>query len=308
MDGPGVTAIEWAEHAGDRAAGRASARRARLRRGGRRAGAADRRARRPLRAGRGGAARDARPRDRDRHAAGELRRRRRVGRAGRADAARADAAPGMAAAGRRRHAPRARVAPARDPGHRGEPRPRRIHRAADRHRDGGGLGAQRGDSAARRRDPRGPRDGRGGHRAGCSRRSTRTGARWPRACTTRTRTVLLVCAAGPIWPPPEAASREAAAALDGRGRRVRRGPVLVVGDGLARHRDALLAGLGGRGVAAAATCIPAAAAVGMLGRAPAARGRAGRSARAAPLYGRRPALRTWQETPARAGERHRPWC
>jgi len=118
---------------------------------------------------------------------------------------------------------------------------------------------------------------------------------------------LLVRAAGPILAAPEVASREAAAALDGAAAGPG-DPVLVVGDGLERHRDALLAGLGGRGVVGGGHLHPRAAAVGMLGRARLLAGAQDDPHVLAPLYGRRPAVRTWQETPGGSGNPNRPWC
>jgi len=80
------------------------------------------------------------------------------------------------------------------------------------------------------------------------------------------------------------------AAPDAAGRAA---PVLVAGDGLRRHREALLEGLGGRGTPAGEEVRPRAGAVGVLGRARLLAGARDDPDALAPLYGRRPAVRTW---------------
>ena len=102
------------------------------------------------------------------------------------------------------------------------------------------------------------------------------------------------CAAGPIVASPEAVAREAAAVLDAAPDAAgRAAPVLVAGDGLRRHREALLEGLGGRGTPAGEEVRPRAGAVGVLGRARLLAGARDDPDALAPLYGRRPAVRTW---------------
>ncbi|HYM69549.1 MAG TPA: tRNA (adenosine(37)-N6)-threonylcarbamoyltransferase complex dimerization subunit type 1 TsaB [bacterium] len=123
------------------------------------------------------------------------------------------------------------------------------------------------------------------------------------------------CLVAPIVAPPDVVAAEVAAALDGApgwvedphgcGDAYRRpgveGPVLVVGDALARHERALLAGLAGRGVAGGPHIHPRAAAVALLGRLRLLAGVRDDPDTLLPIYGRRPALREWQETPAQPG-------
>lgn len=104
----------------------------------------------------------------------------------------------------------------------------------------------------------------------------------------------LACLVPPLVAPPEAAAAEVAAAL---GREPAAGPVLLCGDGLARHGAALLDALAGRGRAGGPHLHPRAAAVGLLARPRLLRGERDDPGALLPVYGRRPAVRPWQETP-----------
>lgn len=117
---------------------------------------------------------------------------------------------------------------------------------------------------------------------------------------------MLARAAGPILAPPEAAARAAAAlAVEESGPAA---GVLIAGDGLVRYRDALLAGLDGRGVVGGSHLHPRAAAVGLIGRARLLAGSEDDPHGLAPLYGRRPTVRAWQETSRGSGKGTGSWC
>jgi tRNA threonylcarbamoyladenosine biosynthesis protein TsaB len=101
-------------------------------------------------------------------------------------------------------------------------------------------------------------------------------------------------AMGPIVAPPAFAAREAAAVLDPASVHLGSAAgVLVVGDGLVKHREALLAGLGGRAASAREDLHPRAGAVGVLGRARLVAGAREDPETLVPVYGRRPAISTW---------------
>ncbi|HLJ62057.1 MAG TPA: tRNA (adenosine(37)-N6)-threonylcarbamoyltransferase complex dimerization subunit type 1 TsaB [bacterium] len=118
------------------------------------------------------------------------------------------------------------------------------------------------------------------------------------------------CLVAPIVAPPDVVTAEVAAVLDGapvgtadpppvseaHRRRGVGDPVLIVGDALVRHEQALLDGLAGRGVPGGPHMHPRAAAVGLLGRLRLLEGVRDDPETLLPVYGRRPALREWQET------------
>ncbi len=93
-------------------------------------------------------------------------------------------------------------------------------------------------------------------------------------------------------------------AIAGRDAAVDRGeaePVLVFGDGVARHGPALLGALGPRVRAGGPHLHPRAATVGLLARPRFLRGECDDPGSLLPIYGRRPAFRPWQETPEPSG-------
>lgn len=81
-------------------------------------------------------------------------------------------------------------------------------------------------------------------------------------------------------------------------------PLVVAGDGLARHAGSLRAALGGVGVrhlVERADAYPSAAAAGRLARPRLLRGARDEAAELLPVYGRRPVARPWQESPVPPG-------
>jgi tRNA threonylcarbamoyl adenosine modification protein YeaZ len=119
------------------------------------------------------------------------------------------------------------------------------------------------------------------------------------------------CLLAPLVAAPDAVTAELSAVLGGAREPAGRGgagtpcgaetSVLVVGDALARHERALLAGLAGRCVAGGPHVHPSGAAVGLLGRLRLLAGARDDPDTLLPVYGRRPALREWQETRAQPG-------
>ncbi len=103
---------------------------------------------------------------------------------------------------------------------------------------------------------------------------------------------------------PEGAERQTSPGEDkppGEGRPEGTEPVLLVGDGLARHGEALRQVLGSRARVGGPHLHPRAAAVGLLARPRLLRGDCDDPRLLLPLYGRRPEVRPWQETPERTG-------
>ncbi|HLW60825.1 MAG TPA: tRNA (adenosine(37)-N6)-threonylcarbamoyltransferase complex dimerization subunit type 1 TsaB [bacterium] len=101
-----------------------------------------------------------------------------------------------------------------------------------------------------------------------------------------------VCLLPPLVASPEAFAAEVAAHT---------GPLLLVGDALARYGARLRAALGDRARAAAADVHPRAAAVGVLALPRLSRGERVDPDTLAPVYGRRPVVWPRQETPGRGG-------
>jgi tRNA threonylcarbamoyladenosine biosynthesis protein TsaB len=111
-----------------------------------------------------------------------------------------------------------------------------------------------------------------------------------------------VCLVPAVVAAPAAAVAEMRPAFDGAAAGDR--PLVVAGDGLVRHREALLEALAGAGIATAverADAYPRAEAAGRAARARLLRGERDDPAGLLPVYGRRPAIRTWQETSMRPG-------
>ena len=110
-----------------------------------------------------------------------------------------------------------------------------------------------------------------------------------------------VCLVPPVVAAPDAVVAEMRPALESeRGLR----PLVVAGDGLARHVGSLraaLAGAGMRHLVERPDAYPCAAASGRLARPRFLRGARDEAADLLPVYGRRPAVRPWQESPAPPG-------
>ncbi len=100
------------------------------------------------------------------------------------------------------------------------------------------------------------------------------------------------CLVPPLVGPPEALAAEAI---------LHPGPILAVGDGLARHGDAILSVLGPRAQAGGPHLHPRASAVGMMALPRLASGERTELDALRPLYGRRPVVWPGEETPGRGG-------
>ncbi|HET7265840.1 MAG TPA: tRNA (adenosine(37)-N6)-threonylcarbamoyltransferase complex dimerization subunit type 1 TsaB [bacterium] len=111
-----------------------------------------------------------------------------------------------------------------------------------------------------------------------------------------------VCLVPAVVAAPDAAVAEIRLVLEGE--RALHRPLVVAGDGLARHADALRAALGGAGarqIVERPDAYPSAETAGRLARPRLLRGARDLPAGLLPVYGRRPAVRLWQESPAPPG-------
>jgi tRNA threonylcarbamoyladenosine biosynthesis protein TsaB len=111
-----------------------------------------------------------------------------------------------------------------------------------------------------------------------------------------------VCLVPAVVAAPAAAVAEMRPAFDGAAAGDRR--LVVAGDGLRRHRDALLAALADDGIHAPVErpdAYPRAEIAGWSARSRLLRGERDEPAGLLPVYGRRPVIRPWQETSMRPG-------
>ena len=111
-----------------------------------------------------------------------------------------------------------------------------------------------------------------------------------------------VCLVPPVVAAPDAVVAELCAAFE-RERAFNR-PLVVAGDGLARHAGSLRAALvvaGVRQIVERPDAHPSAAAAGLLARPRLLRGARDDAVELLPVYGRRPAVRPWQESPVPPG-------
>lgn len=107
----------------------------------------------------------------------------------------------------------------------------------------------------------------------------------------------VTCLVEPLVASPQTVGAEVARALGAAAAE----PVLVFGDGVARHGPALLGALGPRVRAGGPHLHPRAATVGLLARPRLLCGEHDDPGSLLPIYGRRPAFRPWQETPEPSG-------
>ncbi len=107
----------------------------------------------------------------------------------------------------------------------------------------------------------------------------------------------VTCLVEPLVASPQTVGAEVARALGAAAAE----PVLVFGDGVARHGPALLGALGPRVRAGGPHLHPRAATVGLLARPRLLHGERDDPGSLLPIYGRRPAFRPWQETPEPSG-------
>lgn len=105
------------------------------------------------------------------------------------------------------------------------------------------------------------------------------------------------CVVPAVVAAPDVVVAEMRSALEG-GRAAHR-PLVIAGDGLVRHAEALLAALAAAGIRQVIErpdAFPSAEAAGRLARPRLLRGARDDAAALLPVYGRRPVVRTWQET------------
>jgi tRNA threonylcarbamoyladenosine biosynthesis protein TsaB len=110
------------------------------------------------------------------------------------------------------------------------------------------------------------------------------------------------CLVPPVVAAPEAVVAEMRVALGVE--RAASDPLVLAGDGLARHAGAFRAALGAIGIRTLIElpeAYPRAETAGTLARRRLIGGMSDDPAAVFPIYGRRPVVRTWQETPARPG-------
>ncbi|HLW47542.1 MAG TPA: tRNA (adenosine(37)-N6)-threonylcarbamoyltransferase complex dimerization subunit type 1 TsaB [bacterium] len=110
------------------------------------------------------------------------------------------------------------------------------------------------------------------------------------------------CLVPPVVAAPEVVVAEMRTALDAE--RAPQRPLVVAGDGLARHGGALMAALAAAGIPVVIErpdAYPRAETAGLLARPRLLRGLRDDASGLLPIYGRRLAVRPWQETPTRPG-------